>query len=65
MTWTSVLKRSEIHADVMWAYNQAQQKESTKFPIADLREAHRALDDAAEKDEKERDESEAKIKNSL
>jgi len=65
MTWTSILKRSEIHADVMWAYNQAQQQESTKFPIADLREAHRALDDAAEKDAEERDESEAKVTNIL
>lgn len=65
MTWTSILKRSEIHADVMWAYNQAQKKDSTKFPIADLREAHRALDDAAEKDAEERDKSEAKITNIL
>ena len=65
MTWTSILKRSEIHADVMWAYNQAQQKDSTKFPIADLREAHRALDDAAERDAEERDESEAKVTNIL
>ena len=65
MTWTSILKRSEIHADVMWAYNQAQKKDSTKFPIADLREAHRALDDAAEKDAEERDESEAKVTNIL
>ena len=65
MTWTSILKRSEIHADVIWAYNQAQKKDSTKFPIADLREAHRALDDAAEKDAEERDESEAKVTNIL
>ena len=65
MVWTSILKRSEIHADVMWAYNKAQKKESTKFPIADLREAHRALDDAAEKDAEERDKSEAKVTNIL
>lgn len=49
----------------MWAYNQAQKKDSTKFPITDLREAHRALDDAAEKDAEERDKSEAKVTNIL